>query len=147
MSKTEKPLAGKVALVSGGSRGIGAAIVRRLTQDGAMVAFSYAASTDRAENLVKEIEAAGGKAIAFKADQALPGEVVSLVRKVHAAFGRLDILVNSAASSSPDWLAMRAQTSPPSIARLTSMLRASSPIGSRQSRPELICGRSFPNFL
>ncbi|MBB5661868.1 3-oxoacyl-[acyl-carrier protein] reductase [Rhizobium leguminosarum] len=96
MSKTGKPLAGKAALVTGGSRGIGAAIVRRLAQDGAAVAFSYAASADRAESLVKEIEAAGGKALALKADQAVPSEVVSLVRKVHEVFGRLDILVNSA---------------------------------------------------
>lgn len=96
MSKTEKPLAGKVALVTGGSRGIGAAIVRRLAQDGAAVAFSYAASVDRAETLVRQIGAAGGKAVAIKADQALPREVASLVRKVHDTFGHLDILVNSA---------------------------------------------------
>jgi len=96
MSKNEKPLAGKVALVTGGSRGIGAAIVRRLAHDGADVAFSYAASADRAEILIKEIEAAGGKALALKADQAVPGQVASLVRKIHETFGHLDILVNSA---------------------------------------------------
>ena len=96
MSNTGKPLAGKVALVTGGSRGIGAAIVRRLAQDGADVAFSYAASADRAEKLVKDIEAAGDKALALKADQAVPSEVVSLVRNVHETIGRLDILVNSA---------------------------------------------------
>lgn len=96
MSKTEKPLAGKAALVTGGSRGIGAAIVRRLARDGADVAFSYAVSADRAKALVKEIEAAGGKALALKADQAVPSEVAFLVRKVHETLGRLDILVNSA---------------------------------------------------
>lgn len=96
MSHTGKPLAGKVALVTGGSRGIGAAIVRRLAQDGADVAFSYAASADRAEKLVKDIEAAGGKALALKADRAVPSEVASLVRNVHETLGRLDILVNSA---------------------------------------------------
>ncbi|GAC1046170.1 SDR family oxidoreductase [Rhizobium sp. No.120] len=96
MSNTAKPLAGKVALVTGGSRGIGAAIVRRLAQDGADIAFSYAESADRAEKLVRDIEAAGGKALALKADQAVPSEVASLVRNVHETLGRLDILVNSA---------------------------------------------------
>jgi len=96
MSNTGKPLAGRVALVTGGSRGIGAAIVKRLAHDGADVAFSYAASADRAEKLVKEIEAAGGRALAVKADQAVPSEVALLVTKAHEIFGRLDILVNSA---------------------------------------------------
>lgn len=96
MFQTAKPLAGKVALVTGGSRGIGAAIVRRLAKEGADVAFSYAASANRAETLVKEVEAAGGNALAMRADQAVPGEVAAMVRSAHKAFGRLDILVNSA---------------------------------------------------
>jgi 3-oxoacyl-[acyl-carrier protein] reductase len=90
------PLSGKVALVTGGSRGIGAATVRRLAQDGADVAFSYAASADRADALVQEIEASGRRALAVRADQAVAAEVQDLVRQVHEAFGRLDILVNSA---------------------------------------------------
>jgi 3-oxoacyl-[acyl-carrier protein] reductase len=90
------PLSGKVALVTGGSRGIGAAIVRRLAGDGADVAFSYAASVERAENLVRDIEASGHRALAVRADQAIASEVQDLVRQTHAAFGRLDILVNSA---------------------------------------------------
>ncbi len=96
MAQTSHPLAGKVALVTGGSRGIGAAIVRRLARDGADVAFSYAASQDKAERLVRDIEALGRRAVAIKADQGVAFEVRSLVQRAHAAFGRLDILVNSA---------------------------------------------------
>lgn len=91
-----RPLAGKAAIVTGGSRGIGAAIVRRLARDGAAVAFSYAASADRANALVAEVEAAGGRAIAFRADQANADEVRQLVARAYAALGQLDILVNSA---------------------------------------------------
>jgi len=89
-------LSGKVALVTGGSRGIGAAIVRRLARDGAAVAFSYSASADRANALVREVELAGGRAVAFRADQAITNQVVQLVKQAHETFGRLDILVNSA---------------------------------------------------
>ncbi|NTE89886.1 SDR family oxidoreductase [Agrobacterium rubi] len=96
MTKTNQPLAGKVALVTGGSRGIGAAIVRRLARDGADVVFSYAASASGADSLVKEIEASGGRALAIKADQGVAAEVSALVRKAYAFLGRLDIFVNSA---------------------------------------------------
>lgn len=96
MTQVFQPLAGKVAIVTGGSRGIGAAIVRRLARDGADIAFSYAASADQAEQLAREIEALGRRAIAIKADQAIAAEVVGLVKQAYAAFGRLDILVNSA---------------------------------------------------
>lgn len=96
MTRTSTPLAGKAALVTGGSRGIGAAIVRRLVEDGADVAFSYAASRGRAEQVVAEVEALGRRAIAIRADQADPAAVTALVREAHAALGRLDILVNSA---------------------------------------------------
>ena len=89
-------LAGKVALVTGGSRGIGAAIVRRLAAQGAQVAFSYASSSERAAQVVRDIEALGGAALAIAADQADAGAVADLVKAVHARFGRLDILVNSA---------------------------------------------------
>ena len=96
MTTHHLPLSGKVALVTGGARGIGAAIVRRLARDGADVAFSYAASEDRARALVKEIEASGRRSVAIRADQASTEQVAALVKEAHARLGRLDILVNSA---------------------------------------------------
>jgi 3-oxoacyl-[acyl-carrier protein] reductase len=96
VGQDSQPLAGKVALVTGGSRGIGAAIVRRLARDGADVAFSYAASRGRADGIAGELAALGRRALAIQADQADIAAVAGLVRQVHAAFGRLDILVNSA---------------------------------------------------
>jgi 3-oxoacyl-[acyl-carrier protein] reductase len=89
-------LSGKVALVTGGSRGIGAAAARALAQDGADVAISYSASKEKAEALVRELRDLGVQAAAFRADQASVGEVTGLVRDVVARFGRLDILVNNA---------------------------------------------------
>src|SRR5262245_46445719 len=91
-----KPLADKVALVTGGSRGIGAAIARRLARDGAHVAISYSASADRAEALVKELKDLGARAAAFQADQADPIQVEALVNNAARHFGKLDILVNNA---------------------------------------------------
>jgi 3-oxoacyl-[acyl-carrier protein] reductase len=94
-----KKLNGKVALVTGGSRGIGAAIAKALADDGADVAISYAASADKAKRLVKELEAKGVKAAAFQADQGNASEVVALVKTVVERFGHLDILVNNAGTS------------------------------------------------
>jgi 3-oxoacyl-[acyl-carrier protein] reductase len=91
-----KSLKGKVALVTGGSRGIGAAIARRLAGDGADVAISYSASADKAAAIVRELEALGVHAVAFKADQSDASQVAKLVKDVAAKFGRLDILVNNA---------------------------------------------------
>ncbi|GMA74206.1 oxidoreductase [Methylorubrum aminovorans] len=85
-----------MALVTGGSRGIGAAIVRRLARDGADVAFSYAASRERAGKILAGLEASGRRGLAIRADQAEASEVAGLVRQTHEAYGRLDILVNSA---------------------------------------------------
>ncbi|SEJ80467.1 3-oxoacyl-[acyl-carrier protein] reductase [Sphingobium sp. AP50] len=91
-----KPLAGKAALVTGGSRGIGAAIVKRLARDGADVVFSYSSSPAGAETVLSEVKAAGGRATAIRADQLITSEVQDMVRQAHAAYGRLDIVVNNA---------------------------------------------------
>ena len=91
-----KKLAGKVALVTGGSRGIGAAAARALAEDGADVAVSYAASAGKAEAVVRELEGMGVRAAAFKADQGDPAQVEGLIHNVVKHFGRLDILVNNA---------------------------------------------------
>ncbi|HZP09765.1 3-oxoacyl-ACP reductase family protein [Methyloceanibacter sp.] len=91
-----KTLAGKVALVTGGSRGIGAAIARALADDGADVAISYSSSPDKAKAVVNDLLAKGVRAEAFKADQANAKEVEALVKSVVERFGRLDILVNNA---------------------------------------------------
>ena len=88
-----KPLSRKVALVAGGSRGIGAAIVRRLHTDGAAVAFTYISSAARAEDLVASLE---GQPLAIKADSADPEAVQRAVATTVEHFGRLDILVNNA---------------------------------------------------
>src|SRR3979409_554893 len=92
-----KSLTGKVALFTGGSRGIGAASAGALADQRAKVAISYGASADKAEAVVKELKAKGVEARAFKADQASSTEVDQLVKDVAKHFGRLDILVNNAA--------------------------------------------------
>ena len=92
----KRPLAGKVALVTGGSRGMGAAIARALAADGADVAISYATSREKAEAVLRELETLGVRAAAFKANQADAAQVDKLVKTVASHFGRLDILVNNA---------------------------------------------------
>jgi 3-oxoacyl-[acyl-carrier protein] reductase len=94
---SHQPLAGKVALVTGGSRGIGEATALRLADDGADVAITYVSSGERARNVVSRIEERGARAEAFASDQADPEQAAHLVGEVMAAFGRLDILVNNAA--------------------------------------------------
>jgi len=91
-----KKLTGKVALVTGGSRGIGAGIARALAENGADVGISYVASADKAAAVVAELQATGVRAAAFKADQAVASQVEELVKAIAAHFGRLDILVNNA---------------------------------------------------
>ena len=91
-----KNLQGRRAIVTGGSRGIGAAIVRRLAAEGASVAFTYAASPDAAAALVADIEARGGRAMALRADSADVGALQAAIRDGVAWLGGLDILVNNA---------------------------------------------------
>ena len=94
-------LAGKVAVVTGGSRGIGAAIAKRLAADGASVAITYAKDASAASAVVKAIELDGGKAIAIQADAADVEAVKAAVEKAVATFGRLDVLVNNAGTAIP----------------------------------------------
>src|SRR5579862_9291385 len=88
---------GKVAVVTGGSRGIGAACARGLVDRGAQVAISYSRSEDRANDVVTTIVNSGGTATVMRADQSIPQEAVDLITNVAHAFGRLDILINNAA--------------------------------------------------
>jgi 3-oxoacyl-[acyl-carrier protein] reductase len=89
-------LAGRVALVTGGSRGIGAAVARRLAHDGATVALTYATNADKAEAVADKIRAEGGHALVLRADHGNVSDPVAAVEKVADTFGRLDILVNNA---------------------------------------------------
>ena len=89
-------LAGKVAFIQGGSRGIGAAIATRLAADGAAVAITYVSAADKAQAVVNAIESAGGRAIALRADSADAGALTAAIRTAVEKLGRLDILVNNA---------------------------------------------------
>src|ERR1700692_1728085 len=96
-----KNLEGKIALITGGSRGIGAAIAKRLAADGANVAITYAKDASAASAVVRAIELDGGKAVAIQADAADVEAVKRAVEKTVATFGRLEILVNNAGTAIP----------------------------------------------
>src|SRR5213080_3991235 len=97
----ERGLAGKVALVTGGSRGIGAAIAKRLAADGATVAITYVKDASAASDVVKAIELDGGKALAIQADASDVEAVNGAVERTVATFGQLDVLVNNAGTAIP----------------------------------------------
>ncbi|AQH02753.1 oxidoreductase [Burkholderia sp. KK1] len=94
-------LGNKVAIVTGGSRGIGAAIARRLAADGARVVITFSKGSEAAATVVKAIEAAGGEAIAIQADAARAEAINSAVQQTITAYGGLDILVNNAGTAIP----------------------------------------------
>ncbi|WP_437905499.1 SDR family oxidoreductase [Sorangium sp. So ce327] len=96
MNNDIKPLAGKKAIVIGGSRGIGAAIVKRLAREGAAVAFTYVSRPDRARELVAAVESEGGRAIALQADSADASALERAIAEGARVLGGLDVLVNNA---------------------------------------------------
>src|SRR5213594_2912223 len=96
MNTNSQKLTGKVALVTGASKGIGAAIAKHLAAEGASVVVNYASSTVGADKVVSEITSAGGKAVAVQGDVAKKADIERLFAETKKAFGRLDILVNNA---------------------------------------------------
>ncbi len=105
-------LDGRVAIVTGGSRGIGAASALALADEGADVAISYSSSADRAKDVVADLEAKGVRAAAFQADQADSTQSAGLIISVVQQFGKLDILVNNAAAGGGSLSTARPPTGP-----------------------------------
>jgi 3-oxoacyl-[acyl-carrier protein] reductase len=96
MSTNTKKLAGKVAVVTGASKGIGASIAKHLAAEGAAVVVNYASSRSGADEVVAEIKSGGGKAVAVQADVAKKADIERLFAETKKAFGQLDVLVNNA---------------------------------------------------
>src|SRR5437588_11367855 len=96
MSTNSKKLSGKIAVVTGASKGIGAAIAKQLADEGAAVVVNYASSKAGADRVVAEIAGEGGRAVAVQADVAKEAHVRRLFAEVKQAFGRVDVLVNNA---------------------------------------------------
>src|ERR1700744_4899177 len=95
-SNITKKLAGKVAVVTGASKGIGASIAKHLASEGASVVVNYASSRAGADKVVSEITSGGGKAVAVQADVSKKGDIEKLFAETKKAFGKLDVLVNNA---------------------------------------------------
>ncbi len=133
-------LSGKVALVTGASRGIGAAIARRLAADGASIAISYVSSPEKANKVVADLESLGVKAKAYKADAADSAAVAALVQNVAKDFGRLDILVNNAG------IALEADPSAADIERLFAVNVAAVAAAVRAAAPVLTDGGRIINI-
>jgi len=91
-----KLLENKVVLITGGSRGIGAAIVRKMVQQGAAIAFTYLSSKEKAQKIVDELSAEGSKVKAYQSDASVFAEAETLVKTVLEDFGRVDVLINNA---------------------------------------------------
>lgn len=91
-----KPLKGKVAVVTGGSRGIGAEIAKVLARNGALVAINYQNSSEKADGIVHNIEQEGGTAFAFKADVMVADDIQKFIKEVIKRYGQIDILINNA---------------------------------------------------
>ena len=96
MSQTEKKLQGKVAVVTGASKGIGAGIAKALAAEGASVVVNYSTSKEGADTIVRQITSEGGKAIAVQGDMSKSADIQRLFRETSSSYGSLDILVNNA---------------------------------------------------
>src|SRR5713101_4970428 len=101
MNTITKKLAGKVAVVTGASKGIGASIAKHLAAEGAAVVVNYASSREGADRVVADIARNGGKGLAVQANVAKPAEIERLFAETKKAFGRLDILINNAGIYEP----------------------------------------------